>query len=401
MKLTKTTVALLALGAVAGSAQAQSSVTLYGIVDTGILINNNIKGLHEYALSQATSSRWGLKGSEDLGGGLSAVFDLENGFTTATGGLSQGGLEFGRKAFVGLSSKQFGTVTLGRQYSVSNDLTANFASGADWAASGLGYGTRANDVDNVDTSNRIQNSIKYVSPNYNGLQAGVLYSLGGVAGQFSQNSIFDASVAYSNGPISLGAGYTFVKDPYYSYFGNQGNSSSPSTTPSASANDNMNNKIFGGYASAGSQQIIVAGGSYAIGPATIGLLYSNTQFQNLGSVNAVGQIAAPKYVGGTATFNSGEVNLKFQVNPSLLLAGAYIYTHNGGADDLGSAKYNQFNLGAIYSLSKRTSLYAIGFYELASGIDSTGKAAVADLSGSSYSADKHQLAGIFGITHRF
>jgi predicted porin len=400
MNLKKTTVALLALGAVAGSAHAQSSVTLYGIVDTGILFNNNVKGLHEYALSQATSSRWGLKGSEDLGGGLSAVFDLENGFTTGTGTLSQGGLEFGRKAFVGLSSKQFGTLTAGRQYSVSNDLTANFASGADWAASGLGYGTRANDVDNVDTSNRIQNSIKYVSPNYNGLQAGVLYSLGGVAGEFSQNSIIDASVAYSNGPLSLGAGYTFVKDPYYSFFGNQGNSSSP-TSAATGANDNMNNKIFGGYASAGSQQIIVAGGSYAIGPATVGLLYSNTQFQNLGTVNAVGQIAAPKYVGGNATFNSGEVNLKYQVNPALLLAGAYIYTHNSGADNLGSAKYNQFNLGAIYSLSKRTSLYAIGFYETASGIDSTGKAAVADLSSSSYSADKHQLAGIFGITHRF
>lgn len=400
MKLKKTSAALLALGAFGGAAHAQSSVTLYGIVDAGILINNNVKGLHEYALSQASSSRWGLKGTEDLGGGLSAIFDLESGFTTGTGALAQGGLLFGRKAFVGLSSKEWGTVTAGRQYSASNDLTSVFASGADWAASGLGYGTRASDVDNVDTSNRIQNSIKYESPNYNGLQAGVLYSLGGQAGDFSRNSVVDAALSYSNGPVSLGAGYTFTKDPYYATFGNQGNSSTP-TSSTTGANDNINNKIFGGYASAGSQQIIVAGGSYALGPATIGLLYSNTQFQNLGSVNAVGAIAGPKYTSGTATFNSGEINLKYQVNPSLLLAGAYIYTHNSGADDLGSAKYNQFNLGAIYSLSKRTSLYAIGFYETASGIDSTGKQAVADLDGSAYSANNHQLAGIFGITHRF
>jgi predicted porin len=68
---------------------------------------------------------------------------------------------------------------------------------------------------------------------------------------------------------------------------------------------------------------------------------------------------------------------------------------------LGGAKYNQFNLGANYSLSKRTFLYAIGFYETASGIDSTGKQAVADLSGSAYSSNNRQLAGIFGITHRF
>ena len=399
MNMKKTSVALLALGAFAGAAHAQSSVTLYGIVDTGILFNNNVKGLHEYALSQANSSRWGLKGTEDLGGGLSAIFNLESGYTTGTGALGQGGLEFGRKAFVGLSSTTFGTVTVGRQYSISNDLTSVFASGADWAASGLAYGTRASDVDNVDTSNRVQNSLKYISPNYNGLQAGALYSLGGQAGDFTKNSVIDAAVSYANGPLHLGAGYTFVKDPYYATYGNQGNSSSP-TSSATGATDNMNNKIYGGYATAGSQQIIVAGGSYAIGPATVGLLYSNTQFGNLGSVTAVGQITAPKYT-GNATFNSGEANLKYQVNPALLLAAAYIYTHNSGADNLGSAKYNQFNLGAIYSLSKRTSLYAIGFFETASGIDSTGKKAVADLSTSTYSADNHQLAAIVGITHRF
>ncbi|SFU25920.1 porin [Paraburkholderia aspalathi] len=400
MKMIKTSVAFLTLSALGSAAHAQSSVTLYGIVDTGILINNNVKGLHQYAFSQATSSRWGMKGTEDLGGGLSAIFTLESGFSSGTGTLSQGGLLFGRKAFVGLSSKTWGTVTAGRQYSASNDLTSTFASGADWAASGLGYGTRASDVDNVNTSNRVQNSIKYTSPNYRGLQVGVLYSLGGQAGNFSQNSVVDAAVSYTNGPLKLGAGYTFVKDPYYATFGNQGNSSTPSSSATG-ANDNMNNKIYGGYASAGSQQIVVAGGSYTLGPAIIGLLYSNTQFQNLGSVNAVGQISGPKYTGGTATFNSGEINLKYQVTTALQLDGAYIYTHNSGANNLGSAKYNQFNLGATYALSKRTSLYAIGFYETASGVDSTGKRAVADLNGSAYSGNNHQLAGIFGMTHRF
>ena len=230
----------------------------------------------------------------------------------------------------------------------------------------------------------------------------MLYSLGGVAGNFSQNSIWDASIAYSNGPISLGAGYTFVKDPYYSFFGNQGNSSTPSTAASSSANDNMNNKIFGGYASAGSQQIIVAGGSYATRtgnhrPAVLEHAIPEPGFGHRRRCDR--RLRSTQ--GGTATFNSGEINLKYQVNPALLLAGAYIYTHNSGADNVGSAKYNQFNLGAIYSLSKRTSLYAIGFYETASGIDSTGKAAVADLNSSAYSADNHQLAGIFGITHKF
>src|SRR5580698_4814912 len=240
MKIQKTTAAILVLGAFAGTAHAQS-VTLYGIADGGLLFNNNVKGGQMYALSSATSSRWGLLGSEDLGGGLKAIFDLENGYTLGTGGLSQGGLEFGRKAYVGLQSNTFGTVTLGRQYSASNDATSNFASGADWAASGLGYGTRAGDVDNVDTSNRVQNSIKYTSPNYRGLTVGVLYSLGGQAGQFSRNEVTDAAVSYLNGPLKLGVSYNFTKDPYYATFGNQGNSSTP--TSAAGGTNNMASRI--------------------------------------------------------------------------------------------------------------------------------------------------------------
>ncbi|MGH8780125.1 porin [Paraburkholderia sp.] len=399
MKMQKTTAALLVIGTFAGVAHAQSSVTLYGIADGGILFNNNVKGSKLYSFSSGTSSRFGLTGAEDLGGGLKAIFTLENGYTLGTGGLSQGGLLFGRKAFVGLKSDTWGTVTAGRQYSASNDATSTFASGADWAASGLGYGTRAGDVDNVDTSNRVQNSIKYTSPNFRGLQVGVLYSLGGQAGHFSQNEVIDTGVSYANGPIKLGASYMFTKNPYYATFGDQGNSATPSSSATG-ANNNMPSRIYGGYASAGSQQIITAGGSYVVGPATIALLYSNTQFQNLGSVSAVGSFGT-KYNGGTATFNSGELNVKYALTPALTLAGAYIYTHNSGADGVGSAKYNQFNLGAIYSLSKRTSFYAIGFFETASGVDSTGKQAVADFSGSSYSSNNHQLAAIIGMTHKF
>jgi predicted porin len=96
-----TSLSLAMLGA-AGAAQAQSSVTLYGVVDAGLgyvsnanqasdslwgMINGNLSG-----------SRWGLKGTEDLGGGLKAIFQLENGFDPGTGQLNQGGREFGRQA---------------------------------------------------------------------------------------------------------------------------------------------------------------------------------------------------------------------------------------------------------------------------------------------------------------
>jgi predicted porin len=398
MKINKTTLAILALGSLTGAAHAQTSITLYGIADAGILYNSNVKGSSMVGLSTANSSRWGLKGSEDLGGGLSAIFNLENGYTIGTGALGQGGLLFGRKAFVGLASTTYGTLTAGRQYSASNDQTSQFASGADWAASGLGYGTRAGDVDNVDTSNRIQNSIKYTSPTIGGVTVGLLYSLGGVAGDFTRNSVWDLSAGYANGPLHLGVGYMYTKDPFYATFGNQGNSS----TSTSGTNNNMPSPIFGGYASAGAQGILTAGGSYQFGPATVAVLYSNTQFKDLGSValpSAAGLGAS--YTGGTATFNSGELNVKYQLTPALMLAAAYIYTHNSGAGDYGSAHYNQVNLGTVYSLSKRTSLYATGFFETAAGTDSTGKAAVANFNGSTYSSTDHAVAAIVGMTHRF
>jgi predicted porin len=104
----------------ASSTFAQSSVTLYGLVDTAIRYQTNAapdgKDLIGMTVGPETNSRWGLKGSEDLGGGLSAVFHLENQFTAFDGKLSSPNELFGRQAYVGLSSNKFGTLTFGRQY---------------------------------------------------------------------------------------------------------------------------------------------------------------------------------------------------------------------------------------------------------------------------------------------
>ena len=124
--------ALLALPAalVAAGAHAQSSVTLYGIADAGIAYvhnaqnanGSNASSLVKFSSGNLSGSRWGLRGIEDLGSGLSALFQLENGFNIGTGALGQGGREFGRKAVVGLGSSTYGTVTLGRQYDPIVDL---------------------------------------------------------------------------------------------------------------------------------------------------------------------------------------------------------------------------------------------------------------------------------------
>lgn len=105
----------------------KASVTLYGIIDEGVqfisnnknVVNGRNVGGRQLTLDSTNGingSIWGLKGSEDLGGGLAAIFQLESGVNLNSGQLGRGGAEFGRQAYVGLASNRFGAITLGRQY---------------------------------------------------------------------------------------------------------------------------------------------------------------------------------------------------------------------------------------------------------------------------------------------
>lgn len=392
MKKCLSTIAVL--GAVAGAAHAQSSVTLYGVADAGLSYNSNAKGAQQVALTSGNESgnRWGLTGAEDLGSGLKAIFTLEAGYSITSGAIGQNGTEFGRQAFVGLGSN-YGTVTLGRQYSTSFTTVGSLEAGGTWATPGVGYGAHPGDADNLDSSNRINNAIKYQSVNYKGFSFGGLYSLGGKTGEFTQNEIFDLSAAYANGPVKLAVGYLFAKDPNFSFWGDKANDSATAS--------NISSPVIAGYASAGSEQIVSAGGSYAFGAATIGAVYSNTQFANLGTVGVTGLNSTEKAYTGTASLNTGELNLTYRVIPALLLGVSYSYTKNSGADNEGGARYQQVDLGVIYSLSKRTSLYAIAVFQAAGGTDSTGEHAVAAITGATASGTNRQTVATIGLTHKF
>jgi predicted porin len=383
----KSLLALAALGTFAGAAHAQSSVTLYGIIDAGFVYNNNSAGQKLYSTSSGNvqGSRWGLRGTEDLGGGLKALFVLENGFNVFNGRLGQGGDEFGRQAYVGLSS-QFGTVTLGRQYDSVVDYTGALEVGSQW---GTFYSAHPGDLDNMNNSNRVNNGIKYTSANYSGITFGGLYSLGGVAGQFNRNQIWSGGIGYAQGPLTLGAAYVNVKNPNFSFFGNN-------ATSSATGSNMTGSQVYSGYATAKTQQIATAGGAYTFGPATIGATYSNTQFKDLGQTGLAG--AAGQTLGGTAKFHNAEANFKYQLTPALLLGVAYDYTKGYSVS---SQKIHQGVLGVDYFLSKRTDLYADGIYQHSSGTNSNGVTSTAQINGLSPSTTSNQVAAIVGIRHKF
>ncbi|MFM0039475.1 porin [Paraburkholderia strydomiana] len=119
--MNKALIALSAASLASTAAMAQSSVTLYGIVDAGVQwTNHNLTssggGASTFAAESggASTSRWGIIAREDLGGGLAAVVNLENGFDATKGTVNNGGRLFGRSAFVGLKSSTYGQLTFGR-----------------------------------------------------------------------------------------------------------------------------------------------------------------------------------------------------------------------------------------------------------------------------------------------
>lgn len=214
-------VAALATG-FAGVAHAESSVTLYGIVDAGYGFTKQslkVNGVTELKTREIgvrggvqNGSRWGLKGVEDLGNGTSAIFQLESGFNVNNGRSGQGGRLFGRQAYVGLTGESWGTFTIGRQYNAADSFVAPidpFGTGWSQAAATTTFGS--------GLSVRYDNAIKYVSPNFDGFQFGVglVHSDDKVQDLAEVNRTKGTGVTvgagYNNGPLQLGVGFDYLR----------------------------------------------------------------------------------------------------------------------------------------------------------------------------------------------
>ncbi|SDG12374.1 porin [Paraburkholderia phenazinium] len=376
-KFALTSLSLALLGA-AGAAHAQSSVTLYGVLDNSIqyINNNNVGGSNKSSIGLAAGNlqgnRWGLKGTEDLGGGLKAIFQLENGFNPNNGKLGQGNREFGRQAYVGLQSDQFGTVTIGRQYDPVVDLVQAVTADNYWGSTF----TTPSDVDNNDNSSRTNNAIKYTSNTYAGFQFEAMYAFGGVAGSTGSGQTWSGAATYANGPFSVAAGYIRM-DNADSAAGRAGGW--------AGTSDGTFNSINLPYQSAKSIGIASVGAQYVIGPVTAGLRYSNAQYKP----DAFSSFTS------TERYNVGAGFVNYQLTPAALLGLGYTFTHGSGNGE--SASYNQVSLGGDYNLSKRTDVYLVGAWQRASGTGAV--ASVADYD--SLSASNSQAIVSLGIRHKF
>ncbi|MEA3113574.1 MAG: ral bacterial porin, family [Caballeronia sp.] len=392
----KTLLIALLTGIFVTAAHAQSSVTLYGLIDTGLTYTSNQKetgstaGHSKFGMTDASINpdRFGLRGSEDLGGGLKAVFTLENGFTLTNGALGQHGLLFGRQAFAGLSSDQFGTLTFGRQYDSVVDYLAPLA-GAGAAKGGVFFG-HPYDNDNLQNTMRINNAVKYASPNYNGWRFGSLYGFSNAAGGFSDNRAYSFGTSYINGPLRFAASYLQLN--------NGGSAANP-----AGATDSIVNpagQVTGSDStfSAGQQRTFGAGFDYAFGPATVGFVFTETKLENATGINNTSASPIP-LANSSLRFDNYEANAVYNVTRAFTVTGSYTFTD--GSSSLAGAsspKWNQVNLLLDYSLSRRTDVYVEGQFQHVSG---GGTVFTADINGLSPSATSSQVAVTAGLRTRF
>jgi len=343
---------MAAVGALPGLAAAQSSVTLYGLMDAGVTYTNRVEsgGTHgatvQFTSGSSQGDRWGMRGTEDIGGNQSVQYVLESGYQLSNGALGQGGLEFGRQAYVGLSGP-WGALTLGRQYDFIGDQMPAYAVASNTPAGLLAwslpaYAAGGYSLDNRVWGDQVNNAVKYVTPVLAGFSAGAMFGFGGTPGSVARGSASSFIVNFEHGGFAASVGYFGQHD------------------------------VTGG----GNLSEWAAGAAY-----------------NLGAVRMFGLLTDVRLsAGNQPRATTADAGVSYNVTPFLVLGGGAQFQKRN--NDLGSA--NQFTLSADYLLSKRTDVYAVAALAHDHAFGAQVQAALGDPSGSS-----SQAAFRIGMRHRF
>ena len=293
---------LIALAAVAatGAAFAQSSVTLYGVVDTSIGYVKGADNVSGMMNSGNATSRLGFRGVEDLGNGLKAEFVIEGELQPDDG--TAGGLDFKRQSTVGLSSSNFGQVRLGRALTSSYNAVSRYDM---FGTVGLG-GTRA-------WKNGYQVRSSNMSPKFSGFGFGVDYGFGEKT-ENKQNRYVGFGATYDNGPLSLGLGY-----------------------------DKQNNALGATGFTGDDLTTWQLGGSYDLSVVKLAAFYKETKYKEIAT-------------GGSDKLKTWNLGVSAPVGAAGVVKASY---NNYKVD---GAKADQFALGYVHNMSKRTALYGTYAY---------------------------------------
>jgi predicted porin len=319
--MNKSLAVIAVLGAAAGAAQAQTSVSIYGSFDAGVRTQTDVNSNGNSRTTMGStgtynSNRLGFKGIEDLGGGLNAHFTLESAFNSGTGAADTTRF-FGRSAFVGIGGA-WGSLDLGRQFTVAYRTVGTYDP-FKHKYTGIIPASQASATAGV----RIDNDIQYTGT-FGPLTARAEYALSERVGGGSGGAHAGIGATYDSGPFTLGGAYTARKPDIRT---------AAQVTANAPTNFQDNRSW-------------TLGGAYTLGPARIAAGYAR-ESQDLA-------------VGGDADQQNAWFGGSYDINPALVLSAAYYHTKvdAGLAGATADGKRGLFIVGGTYALSKRTNLYA-------------------------------------------
>ena len=357
-KVASAAAVLLVSATTSASAYAQSSVTVYGIMDACVAISNNTEGPRTQLNSGcAYGSRLGFRGQEDLGGGLKADFTLESGISLDSGALGQGGRLFGRKALVGLSGG-FGQLHVGRDYSPTFYLVRPvdpWKLGIGTASSMISTGARS------DGSGRNDNAIVYTSPKLRGFTIKGSYALGESATENSRaRDAKGVLVSYTDGKLLAGIGMS----------------------SNANALDS------------GSDRTATVGASYKFTSIEPAFLYQ------VGKWEGTRTVAAPAIANSFFSRDYASLMVGFTLQPGGT-GGRWIASYKRYDDKtVRDFDADQITVGYKYSLSKRTELYTA--YSRVSNSDNSAYAVVdANTTHGPVNPGMSPSSFFVGVTHVF
>jgi general bacterial porin, GBP family len=320
----KTLISVAVLGAMSSAAFAQSNVTIYGIVDAGIVSERGGKAGNVTKVSSGTAnaSRIGFRGTEDLGGGLSAIFTLETGYKVDDGQLDATNTLFNRQAFVGLRSATAGTITIGRQYTPWYNALAQVA---DPFAAGLA-GSAKNLFPANGANLRNSNAVVYQTPVFNGFSGEVFYGFGEQS-ESSAGRQVSAAVSYSNGPLNARLAYN-----------NRNNDTATGIAPTVERGIGHNSLLAVNYDFTVVKVFAAYGANKGLNSSTL--------------PNAAAYTTAP--ITASLDTRNALLGVQVPVGPSGKLIASAIHTDDRESFNRDA---NQYAIGYMHDLSKRTAAY--------------------------------------------
>ena len=325
--------AIAVFGAFSAPAHAQSAVTIYGIADASIVRDSGgtAGSVTRVNSGAAAMSRVGFKGTEDLGGGLSAMFVLETGFRLDTGVQDVAGTLFNRQAYVGVKSASLGALTIGRQYTPYYNTLSQVMD-----PFGGGYAGNAKNLFPASGVNvRTSNTVMVVTPAMSGVTAELAYAFGEQSGSNSAGGQLGAALAYTNGKLNARIAHNRRNNDITAATG------AASAPPVAAANrpSGRNTIIAANYAFGVVKAHAGIGIDKGLGSAPL----ANTSNPYGGPAPTASTDGRDYLVGASATFGTNTVLASYMRKDDRTIR---------------SQDADQWGLGLIHALSKRTSLYA-------------------------------------------